>query len=113
MLASMTIAGIVIVAVGAYLLAGWRIAVSQLPRAWAVARRDWPEARSQRGSVKAMTFFMFLGWPYYLAYLRISARLGEVADAGDPVALAAKVAERDRRIAQLERELGYPPSVPG
>ena len=108
----MAIAGIAIIAVCAYLIAGWRIAIRQLPRAWASAREAWSYDDTQLGSVKGQTLGMFLFWPVYLTVRRISDRLGDVAGKGDPVALARKVAERDERIAQLERELGIPRKAP-
>jgi hypothetical protein len=95
--------------VAAYLVAGWRIAIRNLPRAWAAARRFWKMDDSIRGSVKAQTVVMILFWPVYLPALAIGRRLDSAVDAGDPQALREKLAERDARIAQLERELGLPP----
>ncbi len=94
----------------AYLIAGWRIAVRNLPRAWAAAARQWSVEDTIRGSVKGQTIFMTLAWPAYLTCLAISRRLDAAIDAGDPEALREKIAERDARIRELERELGMPPS---
>ena len=84
-----------------YLVAGWRIAVRNLPRAWAKTRGEWGTLGEDyiRGSVKTQTACMFLFWPVYLTVTATSDRLGRVVDAGDPVRLKA-------RIAELERELG-------
>lgn len=98
--------GIVAVAVGAYFAAGWRIAVNRLPKAWAIARREWSSEDTIRGSVKEQTVCMTLSWPIYLTWCAVSDRLGEVTEHADPVSLAAKIRERDARIAELERELG-------
>jgi len=94
--------------VAVYLAAGWRIANWNLPRAWVDARDELGLCGEDfiRGSVKGRTISMFLFWPVYLSVRAASARLGRVIDAGDPERLKAQVAERDARIAKLERELG-------
>lgn len=97
---------IALAAVIAYLLTGWRLAVRDIPQAWVRARRDWLEETNQRGSVKIQTAGMFLFWPALTVARMMSDRLGRVVDAGDPKRLAAQIAERDRRIAELESELG-------
>lgn len=97
---------IALAGVAAYLAVGWRMAVRGLPVAWANARREWHLEATIRGSVKAQTICMLLFWPVFLTVRAVSARLGTVIDAGDPVRLKAQVAERDARIAEMERELG-------
>jgi hypothetical protein len=89
-----------------YLVAGWRIAVRNLPRAWEHARSEWGggfDSQMQRdlirSSVRGQVVAMILFWPVILTYLALSARLDRAVDAGDPVRLKA-------RIAELERELG-------
>jgi hypothetical protein len=104
-----TTLAIVLAAIAAYLTAGAAIARRHLPRAWAKARDFWCESGNIRGSVKAQTIAMFLLWPVMLAGLAVTGRLDHVIDAADPVMLARKIGERDRRIAQLEREAGIRP----
>ena len=55
------------VLIGAYLAAGWRIALAQLPRSWAIARKAWCTEDNQRGSVRMQTVGIVLIWPLVLA----------------------------------------------
>jgi hypothetical protein len=93
----------------AYLFVGWRIAMNQLPAAWTRARKEWHAEDMRRGSVRGQTTAVLFFWPLVLTARAIRGHLDQVIDARDPVALAAKITERDRRIAQLERDLGYTP----
>jgi hypothetical protein len=106
---------IALAAVAAYLTAGWRIAVRMLPRAWAVARRNWPFREDPAGvvrtNVKAMTFGMAVGWPVYLTVIAVSRRLGAVVDGGDPKALAARIAELETLNEELRRQAGNDPTA--
>ena len=89
-----------------YLVVGWQIAVHEIPVAWTRAREEWYSEDLQRESVCWQTIRVFFLWPVIFTVRRIRRRFDQAIDAGDPVALAAKVAERDQRIAQLERDLG-------
>jgi hypothetical protein len=99
----------VLAVAAAYLFAGWRIAMSQLPRAWETARQTWYAEDNIRSSVREQTWCMAFFWPLIMPSRVLSRRMDARIDRGDPVALARKVADRDRRIAQLERELGIKP----
>jgi hypothetical protein len=115
--------GIALIALGvtaAYLITGRLIAIRMLPRAWAVARREWAwtegtlsGSTAVRSSVKWITFLMIVAWPVYLTVIAVSRRLDAVVDGGDPKALAEKVARRDAQIAELERQLGIGPGSEG
>lgn len=95
-----------IVAVSAYLLLGWRLALRALPRAWEKARRAWHYDDFALGSVKAQTLTMVLAWPVLLPVRAISDTMDRVVDEADPKVLARKLREREARIRELERELG-------
>lgn len=105
-MSALLIAVIVVACCALYLFAGWRIAMSQLPRAWAAAREAWSTPDIIRSSVKYRTCFTIFFWPIVMPYRLASAGMDGLIDSGDPVELARKVADRDRRIGQLERELG-------
>jgi hypothetical protein len=100
------------IALTIYLFIGWRIATIQLPVTWAKARY-WDAGGDLHVAVRWRTAAIVLFWlPFLIGRViralagRVLGRVDQVLDAGDPVALAAKVAERDRHIAQLERDLG-------
>lgn len=99
----------VLAGLAAYLAAGWHIARKRLPRAWAKARENWHFDNSIRSSVRWQTIGTCLVWPAVLLWCAIAARMDQVIDAGDPVELERKIRDRDRRIAQLEREAGIRP----
>ncbi|SEG94737.1 hypothetical protein SAMN04489712_15025 [Thermomonospora echinospora] len=101
----------VIVALGAcvgYLYIGFRylppIYIRRAVEYWGV-----PEARRNAAQQAA---WMALVWPGYFVFLGLAAltrRLGDRLDKAaplSPVELAARIQERDRRIAELERQLG-------
>lgn len=100
------VAAIVLASIAAYLAMGWWLAMRDLPQAQIRARRHWHYNDTIRSSVKEQTVSMCLVWPVLSPLRAFSCRLDEAIDARDPDLLAAKVAERDQRIAQLERELG-------
>ena len=89
-----------------YLVIGWQLAVHELPAVWAWAREEWYSEDLQRENVCKQTIRIFFFWPVIFASGAIRSRFDQFIDAGDPVGLAAKVADRDRRIAQLEHDLG-------
>lgn len=106
-MSALIIAAIAVASIAAYLFTGYRIAIRQLPQAWAIARQVWSgDGTYTRGSVRQQTGCMIFFWPLILLGRRVRLRMDVLIDTGDPVALARKVAERDKRIAQLERELG-------
>jgi len=109
---ALAIALAALAATAAYLTAGWRIAVRMLPRAWAVARAEWPwrDQSPVQGTVKAMTFGMIVGWPVYLTVIAASRRLDAVVDGGDPKALAARIAELEALNEELRRQAGNDPT---
>ena len=89
-----------------YLAAGWFIAVRNLPRAWAHARRDWYFDSGITGSVKTQTVAMCLFWPLYLPLAVLSDHLTHVVEAADPEVAAEELRKQRARIKELERELG-------
>jgi hypothetical protein len=105
----LVIAAIVLVSVAVYLLWGWHLAMTQLPVSRAIAFAEWSSERSRRSSLRQQTACIALFWPLMMPFRVARTRLDEAIDGRDPVALAAKVAERDRYIAQLEREAGIRP----
>jgi hypothetical protein len=106
----------------AYLFIGWRLAIRRLPALWEEARRTEIDAypnilaacpyrapsmlAAARSQVRDRTMGLIFFWPLIFTARAVRGRLDQAIDAGDSVGLAAKVAARDRRIAQLERDLG-------
>ena len=96
----------VLAALLAWLAAGMAIARRRMPVIWRKARAAWHFEDSIRGSVRGQVACTVIAWPVVLLTAVLTTRIDRLADQGDPVTLARQVAERDRRIAQLERELG-------
>jgi hypothetical protein len=90
----------------AYSAAGVSLARWDRPAAWARARKDWHFEDSQRGSVRTQLICMLLFWPLLITVRMVLRKLDAFADAGDPRALREALAARDRRVRELERELG-------
>lgn len=88
----------------AYLFFGWVAALRNLPRAWAEAREH--ASYDMTGSARARTLLMFLFWPFYIPGRAIGTVFFHVVDAGDPEVVAKKMREQQKRIDQLERDLG-------
>lgn len=103
---ALVVVAIVLGCIAAYLLAGWRIAMKHLPQSRAQAIQAWSSEQNRRESVRARTACILFFWPFIMTVRAACGRLDEAIDSRDPVALAAKVAEKDRYIAQLEREAG-------
>jgi hypothetical protein len=105
-----------------YLVIGWQIAMHELPALWEEARRTEIDAypnllaacpwrapgmlAAARSQVRDRTMGLIFFWPVIFAARAVQGRFDQAIDAGDSVGLAAKVAERDQRIAQLEHDLG-------
>jgi len=90
-----------------YFLFGWLAAVRNLPRAWTEARKQWRGMEdTAKESVIGRTICMFLFWIFYLPGRAVSTFICHVVDAGDPKVLEDKVREQNRRIRELEKELG-------
>jgi hypothetical protein len=105
----MTVASILIVAlvcVVVHLVVGVRVAAGKSPAMWAAARERWTINEYVRSSVRARTLAMVLLWPALLPLGWLSGQLDQFADQGDPRLIREQVRQRDRRIAELERELG-------
>lgn len=101
------IAGVIaFAALLAWLAAGRAIALRRMPAIWRKARAAWHFEDSIRGSVRGQVVCTVIAWPLVLLTAAVTVRIDRMADQGDPVELRRKVAERDRRIAQLERDLG-------
>lgn len=103
---ALIIVGIVVASLVAYLGVGWALAKRDLVNAWARARRDWYSKNSIRASVKTQTVAFTLLWPFVAPIRAFSTRLESVVTRGDPAELRRQLADRERHIANLERELG-------
>jgi len=93
----------------AYLATGWHLARKRLPQAWANARDRWTIPEYARSSVRWQTAWMILFWLVLLPCRSLMAHADQVLAAGDPQELERGIRERDRRIAELERETGIRP----
>ncbi len=89
----------------AYLTAGYRAALRNLPRAWAGARKQWGSWNAE-ASVKGRTICMFLFWFFYIPGRAIGDWFNRVITDADPEVAARKMKEQQARIRELERELG-------
>lgn len=58
-----------LMALVAYLIIGYALAIRNLPRAWQLARIKWQSKAYIRESVQSQTIAMVLGWPFYGTYL--------------------------------------------
>jgi hypothetical protein len=107
----LVIAAIVIAGVGAYLFIGWRcIAPGWVTREVARQVRQFSvlaanEAETWRREAAATSIAIGLVWPLYLAFRLLTGKIADRAPLTDFEA-RQQLADRDRRIAQLERELG-------
>jgi len=98
---------ITLASITAYMAAGYYAALRNLPRAWGKARDSWYGIDDTvRTSVKGQTIAMFTLWPAYLTLIFASDRLSRFVEAADPEVAAEKIRQQERRIAQLERDLG-------
>lgn len=94
------IVGASVLALAAYLLIGWRVAVRDIPNAWTRARRSW-YGTTARQSVQAQTFALILFWPV-LGPVRW---MEHTIDENDPKAVQERLTAQERRTAELEAEL--------
>jgi hypothetical protein len=85
---------------------GWHLARRDLPNAWRRARTDWHSGEVIKESVRAQTMCMILLWPVLAPARSLWGRFAQTVDATDPRERERKLAEREKRIAQLERQLG-------
>ena len=103
---ALIVVGIVIASLAIYLGIGWGLAKRDLANAWRRARRDWHFEGTVRDSVKTQTVAFTLLWPFVAPVRVFSTRLESVVTRGDPAELRRQLAERERYITNLERELG-------
>lgn len=89
----------------AYLVIGWTLAMRDMPNAWSRARREWAIEEHVRDSVRAQTLLLVFGWPVLFPLGEFLSRLDSAMTERDPRVLKRRLDERDRRIAELEREL--------
>lgn len=96
-----------------YFTIGFAWSRRMLPKWWEIGRREWRAyglsddgvtSREARESVKQQYFWKAVCWPIFAATHLIN--LDRVIDSGDPVKLKREADQRERRIRQLERELG-------
>ena len=115
-----------------YLVIGWLVAKWQLRVTWARVRKEGeyhflsPEEQDRRegDELQSKVRRRFVGnipiWPWVASVSLVTSNLNKVVDRGDPVRetkrLAEELAQRDRslaernrRIRELERELGIEP----
>lgn len=103
---------ITLATITSYFTVGFTWSRRMLPKWWEIARREWrsyswdddEDSTHQRSSVKEQFFWKAVTWPVFLTIHTID--LDRVIDSGDPRKLEARLKERDRRIDELERELG-------
>ena len=94
------------VSVAAYVAAGWRLAVVQIPRMSEEARRDWSIPKSARSALRWRVAGWVLAWPIALAVSAFTGALDGAIAARDPQVIAERELRLKARIAELERELG-------
>jgi hypothetical protein len=92
---------IVLASIVAYFVVGYLLAVRDMPDLWARARKSWSTEDTQRSSVHMASAMTFLFWPFRWPFVL----LFNTADRVDPQRLQEEVEERDRKIADLERQL--------
>lgn len=97
---------IVLLSLAAYFAVGVLLAVRDIPNAWDRARRGWQFHETQRSSARMQTFCTALAWPVLVPLRYVTTRLGQIVDERDPETLRAQLNDRERVIADLERELG-------
>ena len=90
----------------AYFAFGWWLAKRDLPRAWAVARKEWSTESSVLDSVKGQTAATFLFWPVVLPARAVNGALTRTVTDHDPREQDKRIREQATRIQELERELG-------
>ncbi len=90
----------------AYFACGVYWAKRDLPRAVERAREDWHYENSIRESVRIQTACMILFWPAVFMVRAFSSAVDAAASRVDPEKLKQEIAERDKKIAEMERELG-------
>lgn len=102
--------------IAAYFALGWWLAKRDLPRAWAVARKEHgdPDDRAigdlnQKHAlrdVKASTTVTLLFWPVALPARAFNGALTRTVTGHDPREQEKRIREQATRIKELERELG-------
>jgi hypothetical protein len=101
---ALAIGAIVLLGLGAYFAAGVLTCRRRLPIIWKHARREWSGIDSYvRSSVRWRIIGTVLAGPVLLLAVDFGGRLDRFAEGGDPKILAAKLREREQRIAELER----------
>lgn len=86
-----------------YLFIGWRIAIFDMPRQWQMARRRYmPDSRYVRSDVMTIATWTALLWPFAGFLVLVSRSI----DSRDPQRVKAELKATERRVAELERELG-------
>ena len=91
----------------AYFAVGLVFAVRALPYAWAHALKVYGDSTVYaRENVAIWSTFRVLFWPVLLPALV----MGMAINRHDPVRIKAEMEARDKRIKDLERELGYLPT---
>src|SRR5215207_3601312 len=106
----MKIALVVFVIAGIYLAIGTLLGRRDVLYFLAAQRREWPHLRhdseSLRGEAAGWWALWIFFWPWMFIATRISRLLQREAQRVDPVAKEAELAARERRIKELEIELG-------
>jgi hypothetical protein len=98
---------ITLLIIAIYFAIGYCLAIWNIPGSWNRARITWSDTTNQRGDVRVSFITMLLLWPLRLPVRLIASRVDAVITARDPQELERRLRDRDTRIAELERELGY------
>lgn len=101
---------ITLASIAAYFAVGWSLAKWDMPRVWTAARGEWSHDSSARESVVMCSLLTLAFWPVRLPLVLLWRSISHAVDRNDPSVVEAdlrqQVDDRDRRITQLERELG-------
>lgn len=89
-----------------YISLGWYFAIQDLPNAWNRAREAWDFEDMRKSSVKTQTVGTVFLWPYLKPYRALNNKLERLVTAYDPNEIVKRYHEAEKRIQQLEKELG-------
>jgi hypothetical protein len=89
-----------------YLAAGRHLAKIKAPRMHRKAEAAWGAPSNVADSVKAQALCWLLLWPAMLIGATISDLGDHIVEVDDPKRLKRLIGERERRIKELEHELG-------
>jgi len=96
----------VLVYLAAYFSIGWYLARRDLPRAWAAARKEYTKEKYVLARVKEDTTATLFFWPVVLPVRAFGGAVEKTAVEHDPREKDRRIREQEKRIAELERELG-------